>query len=59
MIITVGWEVDADVDGQEVEYLALRPELGREGLGCDLLLCRRVHDLIVLILILHDLCDFN
>ena len=35
-MLTVGWEVDADVHGQEVEHLALRPELGCEGLGRDL-----------------------
>ena len=59
MIITVGWEVDADVHGQEVEHLALRPELGCKGLGRDLFLCLHVHDLVVLILILHGLSDFN
>ena len=52
-MITVGWEVDADVDRQEVEYFALRSELSREGLGRDLALCGRVHDLVVLISWLH------
>ena len=51
---TVGWEVDADVDREEVGHLALRPELGREGLGRDLALCWCIHDLIVLISWLHD-----
>ena len=58
-MLTVGWEVDTDVLGQKVEHLALRPEFSREGLSCDLLFCLHVHDLIVLILILHDFCDFN
>ena len=53
-MITVGWEIDADVDRQKVEHLALRAELGREGLGHELALCGRIHDLVVLISWLHD-----
>ena len=50
----VGREVDADVHGQKVEHLALRPELGREGLRRDLLLGWAVHDLVVLVLVFND-----
>ena len=56
-VTTVGRQVYSNVDRKKVEHFPLRSKLGSKVLGRDSNFRSYVHDLVVLILVLHRICN--